>query len=163
MAAQTKSVYVPGSIRTTPKSRRSAETTKTCETQPVLPYTGKDFSHESMQSAVEFSMGHDYPSWHNDARCKDQPQETFFGNEQDETTSKRHRPMLTMSEVRKAVAICDRCPVRKMCLEFALVNHEEYGVWGGTTGRDRQRWWKENDAEWARQDTGVEEDLCESA
>ena len=159
MGAQTSSVYVPGSIRTSPKSRRSAETTKTCETQPVLPFTGKDFSAESMQSAVDFMMGHDYPTWHSQARCKDQEQDVFFGKEQDETSSKRHRPTLTMSEANRAKAICDRCPVRKQCLEFALINHEEYGVWGGTTGRDRQRWWKDNDAEWAKRDSLSEEDL----
>lgn len=97
-------------------------------------------------------MGHNYPNWHKQARCIDQPQEIFFGNETDETSNKRHRPILTMSEVKRAKAICDRCPVRKLCLEFALTNHEEYGVWGGTTSRDRMRWWKENDAEWARRD-----------
>lgn len=156
MGAQTSSVYVPGSIRTSPKSRRSAETTKTCEMQPVLPFTGKDFSDESMRSAVDFNMSHHMPEWHQEARCKDQPQEMFFGQETDESSSKRHRPSLTMSEAKRAVAVCDRCPVRKQCLEYALVNHEEYGVWGGTTGRDRKRWWAENDREWQRRD---DEDL----
>jgi len=107
-------------------------------------------------------MSHHMPEWHQEARCKDLPQDMFFGAEQDESTSKRHRPMLTMSEANKAKAVCDRCPVRKLCLEYALVNHEEYGVWGGSTGRDRMRWWKENDAQWARRDSQPEA-LCESA
>lgn len=106
-----------------------------------------------MQSAVDFSMSHSMPEWHQEARCKEQPQEMFFGVETDETSTKRHRPTLTMSEVKRAVALCDRCPVRKQCLEYALYNHEEYGVWGGTTKRDRERWWRENDAEWARRDS----------
>lgn len=148
----TQSIYVPGSIRTQPKARRSAEEIKIVETDPVLPFTGRDHSAESMQSALDFHMGHDFPEWHKEARCVGMAQELFFGNETDETSSKRHRPMLTMSEVKRAKAICDRCPVRKQCLEFALVNHEEFGVWGGTTQRDRAKWWKANDAVWAERD-----------
>jgi WhiB family transcriptional regulator, redox-sensing transcriptional regulator len=37
----------------------------------------------------------------------------------------------------QAAAACDRCPVREPCLEFGL--HEEFGIWGGKTVRDRQR------------------------
>lgn len=156
MGALTSNVYQPGSMKTTPKSRRSAEQIKTSEMQPVLPFTGKDFSEESMQSAVAFNDSHKMPPWHKDARCSDKPQDMFFGSERDESTSQRHRPALTMSEANRAKAVCDRCPVRKPCLEYALMNHEEYGVWGGTTARDRLRWWKENDAEWARRSTDVD-------
>lgn len=38
-----------------------------------------------------------------------------------------------------AKAICDQCPVRQPCLEFALANREREGVWGGATERDRRR------------------------
>ncbi len=34
---------------------------------------------------------------------------------------------------------CARCPVREACLEFALGHKFHYGVWGGTTGRERER------------------------
>lgn len=34
-------------------------------------------------------------------------------------------------------AICNRCPVRGECLEWAL-NHDEEGVWGGTNEADRR-------------------------
>lgn len=30
------------------------------------------------------------------------------------------------------------CPIRAECLEFALVNNERYGVWGGTSEIDRR-------------------------
>lgn len=30
-----------------------------------------------------------------------------------------------------AEALCRGCPLRDLCFERALVNHEKYGVWGG--------------------------------
>jgi WhiB family redox-sensing transcriptional regulator len=38
-----------------------------------------------------------------------------------------------------AKAICDQCPVREACLEFAITEREREGVWGGTTERERRR------------------------
>jgi len=39
---------------------------------------------------------------------------------------------------RKAAAICRHCPVVAECLADALDNHMEFGVWGGTTERQRR-------------------------
>lgn len=36
----------------------------------------------------------------------------------------------------KAKAYCAVCPARERCLEWAL-RREEFGVWGGTTARER--------------------------
>lgn len=41
----------------------------------------------------------------------------------------------------EAKAVCDRCPVRQQCLDYAL-NREDYGVWGGLTPRERRRYLK---------------------
>lgn len=35
------------------------------------------------------------------------------------------------AEIRKAVQVCNRCVVRLDCLNTALENGEEWGVWGG--------------------------------
>jgi WhiB family redox-sensing transcriptional regulator len=42
-------------------------------------------------------------------------------------------------EEAEALALCDTCPVRAQCLEYALRNKESYGVWGGTTPEQRRR------------------------
>lgn len=38
-----------------------------------------------------------------------------------------------------AKSICRRCPVVEQCLKSALENNEIYGVWGGTTPKERRR------------------------
>lgn len=39
----------------------------------------------------------------------------------------------------RARRICAACPIAEGCLEWALVHREEYGIWGGTTERERRR------------------------
>lgn len=38
-----------------------------------------------------------------------------------------------------ALGTCNNevCPLRQQCLDFALLNNEQYGVWGGMTEEDR--------------------------
>lgn len=43
---------------------------------------------------------------------------------------------------RAAKAICNDCPVRQECLDFAMATESSYlhrwGIWGGLTARDRE-------------------------
>jgi WhiB family redox-sensing transcriptional regulator len=41
--------------------------------------------------------------------------------------------------VEVAKRICATCPVIDTCLEYALENHIDHGVWGGTSERQRRR------------------------
>jgi WhiB family transcriptional regulator, redox-sensing transcriptional regulator len=41
--------------------------------------------------------------------------------------------------VTEAKRVCARCPVTTPCLNWALANNERYGVWGGTSERERRR------------------------
>jgi len=41
--------------------------------------------------------------------------------------------------VQAAQEICEGCPVKATCLEYALANRIEHGVWGGTSERERRR------------------------
>jgi len=38
-----------------------------------------------------------------------------------------------------ALAICSTCPIRQTCLQAAIDNAEEYGIWGGTFPYERAR------------------------
>jgi WhiB family redox-sensing transcriptional regulator len=62
------------------------------------------------------------PTWEG-AKCADPwiDPETFF----------------SASLVDAAKAICEPCPLKTQCLEYALENNYE-GVWGGTTDDDRK-------------------------
>lgn len=61
--------------------------------------------------------------WTADAGCRDADPELFFPSAEDRASG-------------RAIAICRACPVVRECLEWAL-EHCEYGVWGGTTTRQR--------------------------
>ncbi len=41
------------------------------------------------------------------------------------------------AQIREALEACGKCSVRTECLEYALAN-QEFGVWGGTTERQRR-------------------------
>jgi WhiB family transcriptional regulator, redox-sensing transcriptional regulator len=41
--------------------------------------------------------------------------------------------------VEVARRICADCPVKQPCLEYALANRIDHGVWGGTSERERRR------------------------
>jgi len=43
------------------------------------------------------------------------------------------------ASTREAKAVCRACVVRQDCLEYALVNGEKFGIWGGLSERERRR------------------------
>lgn len=42
------------------------------------------------------------------------------------------------AEQKRMRTLCSDCPVRSICLAEALDNRIEYGIWGGTTERERR-------------------------
>lgn len=72
------------------------------------------------------------PSWHLEAQCSGFEPEIFFG-----TDDLYVRPSLSRAALALAQSICEACPVRRDCLISALSVPEQYGVWGGTSGRQR--------------------------
>ena len=64
-------------------------------------------------------------SWRQRAACRGVDPDVFYP--------------ATDEEAEEPKAICGICPVREACLEYALVNRERDGVWGGATERERRR------------------------
>ena len=62
-------------------------------------------------------------AWAEEAACHGEPITTFY-------PPSGRRPL-------RALEICAECPVTEECLEFAIVNHQHWGVWGGMTERQR--------------------------
>ncbi|MFF5968187.1 WhiB family transcriptional regulator [Streptomyces collinus] len=49
--------------------------------------------------------------------------------------SSRHTPL--KDDLTTAKALCDRCPVREACADYAIDNGYRDGVWGGLTIAER--------------------------
>jgi WhiB family redox-sensing transcriptional regulator len=63
--------------------------------------------------------------WMQRGLCREIPPSTFFPSDG--------------VGVEVARRICAECPVKDACLEYALANHIDHGVWGGCSERERRR------------------------
>jgi WhiB family transcriptional regulator, redox-sensing transcriptional regulator len=43
----------------------------------------------------------------------------------------------SLAQIARAKAVCGACPVRELCLDYALETGQAHGVWGGTTVEER--------------------------
>ena len=64
-------------------------------------------------------------SWMAEGRCNEHPPSLFFPSDG--------------VGVEVAKKICADCPSKEPCLEYALANRIDHGVWGGTSERQRRR------------------------
>jgi WhiB family redox-sensing transcriptional regulator len=63
--------------------------------------------------------------WMAVGNCRDEPPSRFFPSDG--------------VGVEVARKICATCPVQAPCLEYALRNRIDHGVWGGASERERRR------------------------
>ena len=63
--------------------------------------------------------------WQANARCAEVDPEIFFPERGGSSKAAR--------------SVCNDCNVRTQCLEYALNNKEQFGIWGGTSERERRR------------------------
>jgi WhiB family transcriptional regulator, redox-sensing transcriptional regulator len=63
--------------------------------------------------------------WMVEGKCRDMPPSVFFPSDG--------------LGVQAAQRICADCPVAEACLEYALANRIDHGVWGGRSERERRR------------------------
>lgn len=68
--------------------------------------------------------------WLNLAVCRSEDADLFFSH------SKRGTPP---AQVAEAKAICGRCPVAAVCLQWALRTDQRLGIWGGLTESERRQ------------------------
>jgi WhiB family redox-sensing transcriptional regulator len=67
--------------------------------------------------------------WRERAACRHLDPEVFFP----EGTA---GPAL--QAIDQAKQVCRTCPVRARCLDWALVHHAHFGIWGGHTEAERR-------------------------
>lgn len=71
-------------------------------------------------------------SWMRKARCADEDAELFFKDV-------GQGSVLPTAQIEQAKTICHRCDVREECLEYAMRNDIDHGIWGGLVPKERQR------------------------
>ncbi len=67
-------------------------------------------------------------SWHKDANCKGLDNNTFFPTNATSNT-----------DIQSAKAICFTCSVQDICLGYALSQETVFGIWGGTSEKERRK------------------------
>ena len=70
----------------------------------------------------------DMETWADQALCKTHPKKEWWFPDQSNHL---------LGEYAKKV--CAECSVEEQCLEYALENDEQHGIWGGTTPKQRVR------------------------
>lgn len=69
--------------------------------------------------------------WRARSACRDEDPELFFPSATTGPDFER--------QVAAAKEICGRCEVSFECLQYAVANGEEAGIWGGMTEHERKR------------------------
>jgi WhiB family redox-sensing transcriptional regulator len=84
---------------------------------------------DEMTTVMYFNPPHPYdnnPDWQKPGLCRNYPANWWFP----ERGSNRR-------EIEKVKAICQDCPIRVKCLEYALHHAEKFGIWGGLSVDER--------------------------
>jgi WhiB family redox-sensing transcriptional regulator len=68
-------------------------------------------------------------NWRRQAKCLGSDPELFF------PAGVTGAPL---EQAQAAKRVCQSCPVRSPCLDFALETNQDTGVWGGTTEDERR-------------------------
>ena len=71
-------------------------------------------------------------TWLDKSACRRADAQLFFGPEHEGWQERELREAA-------AVAVCQQCPVRAQCLNYALSYSIGHGIWGGLNDRERAR------------------------
>lgn len=86
--------------------------------------------HVSLTTTRPVLLLSDDDSWRENASCRDTDPDLFF-------PVGSTGPAL--EQIATAISVCDDCPSKKPCLDFALTTNQDSGVWGGTSEEDRRK------------------------
>lgn len=65
------------------------------------------------------------PDWMDSAPCSQVDPEIFYADKG------------RKDQIAAAKTVCRPCEYRSLCLNYALINKDQWGVWGGLTGKER--------------------------
>jgi len=86
--------------------------------------------------------------WQERALCETEEAQAYgssFTNEDGSPTTllELFYPLPTDKDPKKRItairALCDQCPVKKQCQDYAISTNEPDGIWGGLTRSDRDK------------------------
>lgn len=81
------------------------------------------FDRSALQQLLDATQA-PRPSWRNQAACRGMDADLFYPDRGE-----------SLAEAR---AVCRRCPVQAECLGTAVAQGERFGVWGGSSERQRR-------------------------
>lgn len=70
-----------------------------------------------------------YDDWRHHAACRDEDPELFFPVSEVGPGAR---------QTAEAKTVCGRCPVRTQCLDHAIDNALDFGIFGGTSESERR-------------------------
>lgn len=96
--------------------------------QPMSDATRQYLARRALRTSVEIDVGtvepsHNVSEWRNSAACRSKNTELFFYQKE--------------KDVIEAKKVCNKCPVKDVCAEYALSGGIGFGVWGGLSEQDR--------------------------
>ena len=97
---------------------------------PSAPHPSIPLEHNVSILASSLALGSADYSWRIDAICKDTDPELFFPVG---TTGQ------ALLQIDRAKQVCDECPVKIECLDFAIETNQDSGIWGGTSEEERRQ------------------------
>ena len=71
----------------------------------------------------------DADTWRTSALCRHTDPDLFFPVG---TTG------IALEHIAAAKAVCEQCPVKEPCLQFAIETNQDNGIWGGTSEEERR-------------------------
>jgi WhiB family redox-sensing transcriptional regulator len=86
---------------------------------------GSGISNDRDDAAAEYQGGRMGTDWMSQGKCRELSPSFFFPSDG--------------IGVQEAQRVCAECPVAEACLQYALDERVDHGVWGGKSERERRR------------------------